>query len=302
MPPELDRSPAPIEKVCAAVGLDARGAVPLHRRANTVYALPDAGAVVRLRFTHGSPEWRRRLANSVQVTRWLAEQGFPTITPLDIPQPVSVNGWVATFWRQETVEEPALAADVADLARILRRLHSLPPPPVELPATDPLGSLPTDLDRNRAALTGEEYDWLLNRCAEIAAEYPGATMPPELDHGLIHGDAHLGNLIPVAGAFLLADWDSVSVGPRAQDLIPTLHRVLHLGYPRTDWLDLCSAYGVDPSLEHHPGIRLLQKAREVRSLAAYIRRAAHPDVRRELTKRLRTLMTGDGSVWRAVTV
>ncbi|TDB84319.1 hypothetical protein E1264_25075 [Actinomadura sp. KC216] len=44
-------------------------------------------------------------------------------------------------------------------------------------------------------------------------------MPPELDHGLIHGDAHTGNVIPVRGGFVACDWDSVSLGPRAQDLI-----------------------------------------------------------------------------------
>lgn len=290
-----------LQQVCTAAGLDPRGSVRLPGRANAVYQLPHANAVARLRQTHNSPEWDRRVATSVQVTRWLAEQSYPAVQPLDaVSQPVTVDGWTATFWRYESPDEDVTSAHVTDLARLLRRLHTLPTPPIELPATDPLGSLPNDLHQHPEALTRQQRDWLSRRCADITAAYPTAPMPPELDHGLIHGDAHTGNLIPARGGFVVCDWDSVSYGPRAQDLIPSLYRVVRLGSPRTTWLEMCSAYGIDPALEHHPGMRLLHRAREIRALAAYIRAAARSmAAKAELDKRMRTLMTDEDAIWHA---
>ncbi|WP_171064570.1 aminoglycoside phosphotransferase family protein [Actinomadura soli] len=290
-----------LQQVCAAAGLDARDAVRLAGRANAVYRLPHANAVARLRQTHNSPEWDRRMATSVKVTRWLAERDYPTVQPLDaVPQPVTVNGWTVTFWQYEPPGEDATSANATDLARLLRRLHTLQNPPIELPATDPLGSLPIDLHQHPEALTTQQRDWLLRRCADIAAAYPTAPMPPELDHGLIHGDAHTGNLIPTCGGYVVCDWDSVSHGSRAQDLIPSLYRVVRLGSPRSTWLEMCSAYGIDPDLEHHPGMQLLYRAREIRALAAYVRAASRSvAAKAELDKRMRTLMTGEDAIWHA---
>src|SRR5437868_2368279 len=229
----------PLHQVCTAAGLDARDAVRLPGRANAVYQLPHANVVVRLRHTHHSPEWDRRMNASVHVTRWLAEQGYPTVRPLEkVAQPVTADGWTATFWRYESPDQDATPPDVTDLARLLHRLHALPTPPTDLPATDPLGSLPNDLRQHPEALSSHQRDWLLSRCAVIAAAYPTTTMPPGLDRGLIHGDAHTGNLIPASGGLLVCDWDSVSIGPRAQDLIPSLYSVVRLGFPRTDWLEV----------------------------------------------------------------
>lgn len=296
-----DRLIPVIQRACAAVGIDARDAVKLDARANAVYGLPRAGAVVRLRHTYGSPEWAHRLTAAVKATRWLTQQGFPATVPFDVAQPINVDEWTATFWRYEKIDEPETGASVTDLAKALRRLHGLPDPPIDLLETNPLGSLPADLEHAHDVLTAQQRDWLRHRCTEIAAEYTTAAMPSGLSRGLIHGDAHAGNLLPVAGTYLLGDWDSVSHGPRAQDLIPTLHRVRRLGHPRTEWTDLCSVYGIAPEIEQHPGVRLLQSAREIRSLAAYIRGAQQrPDMRVELNKRLRTLMTSERAIWRAV--
>jgi Ser/Thr protein kinase RdoA (MazF antagonist) len=285
-----------IERACAAADLNPRDAVTLHSRANAVYLLPHAHAVLRMRLTHHSEEWERRLRVSVQVTQWLAEQGFPTIVPLPIDQPIAVDGWTATFWKHETVQHPDTAT-VANLAEMLRHLHATPAPPFDLPDTDPLGSLPTDLD-NDDILDDEHREWLRAQADDVKRKYPSTPVP--LDHGLIHGDAHVGNLLDLGGEYLLGDWDSVSRGPRAQDLIPTLHRVRHFGHPHTEWLELCTEYGVDSDIEHHAGVQLLQRARELRSLAAYIRSAAKRDVRVELQKRLCTLMTNRAETWTLV--
>jgi Ser/Thr protein kinase RdoA (MazF antagonist) len=287
-----------IKHACATLGVNSSDAVPLHGRANAVYLLPHANAVLRLRLTRHNQEWEQRLAISVEVTRWLAEQGFPTVVPLPIDQPISIDGWTATFWKYEAVQRSEAATTVVNLAELLRQLHATPAPPIDLPETDPLGSLQTDLC-NDNILNHEHREWLSAQVDDIKRSYPRTPLP--LDKGLIHGDAHAGNILHVVGdRSLLGDWDSVSRGPRVQDLIPTLHRVRHFEHPYAEWRRLCVAYGVDADIEHHPGVQLLQRARELRSLAAYIRGAAQSDIRAELEKRLRTLMTGYPEAWTLV--
>src|SRR5215472_15490716 len=90
---------AALEAAAVRAGLDARDAVVLHIRANAVYHLPHAGAVARIRFTPGGQDAIvERATAAVQATRWLISERFPATEPLDIDQPITVTGHVATFW------------------------------------------------------------------------------------------------------------------------------------------------------------------------------------------------------------
>lgn len=286
----------PLDAVCEWAGLTPIGARLLHQRANAVYHLPHDGAVVRLRQTHGSAEWERRLASSTRVTRWLSDRSYPTVEPLCI-DPISVDGWTATFWIYVSFTTDVPIAGQARLAGMIRQLHEEPVPPFDLSQTNPLGSLLEDLEEADHSLTDEQRVWLKTQAGQIVQAYPSTPMP--LGTGLIHGDAHSGNVFPTIRGYLIGDWDSVSIGPRAQDLVPTLDGVRHFNRPYSDWREFCSEYGADPSLVEDPGMQLLLRARELRSLAAYIRSAERPDIRVELDKRLRTLMLNERAIWRA---
>jgi hypothetical protein len=291
-------SPAPpLRSACERVGLSVTGARLLHRRANAVYHLPAEGVIVRLRATRGSSEWERRLASATRITQWLSTQAFPTVTPRFV-DPVSVDGWTATFWNYVRFARKPSVAGPAELARLLRRLHEMPKAPIELVKTNPLGSLLQDLGEAAHRLSDEQRDWLNVHARRVAAAYPETSIP--LGVGIIHGDAHGGNLFPAEEGYLFGDWDSVSVGPRAQDLVPTLDGLRHFGSPPSHWNEFCDAYDVDPEIMDDPGMRLLLRARELRSLAAYIRSADRDDIKAELNKRLRTLMFDEPSIWRAL--
>ncbi|MEO3861339.1 aminoglycoside phosphotransferase family protein [Acrocarpospora sp. B8E8] len=289
---------APLDQVCAVAGLDSNSARLLHSRANAVFHLPQAHAVVRLRQTGGSGEWKRRLSLAVEMTRWLHHHGFPTVTPLPVQQPITVGEWTATFWTYIAVDEQSVAPSSSDLGALLRALHELPAPPVDLLATNPLGSLLADLSRSDLTLPVGQHDWLREQGRRLLAEYESAALP--LGQGMIHGDAHPGNLLASGGRYLMIDWDSISYGPRAQDLVPTLMGVLRFGRPPANWVALCDAYGVDPGIQDDSGVLLLCRARELRSLAAYLRAADHPGVRAELDKRLSSLMDGINERWRPI--
>jgi len=160
------RYQAALTAACARAGLDARDATVLHVRANAVYHLPSDGVVVRLRAASGSPdEVMTRFATAIEVTRWLRAQDFPAIEPVSMDQPVIAAGHVATFWRYVPVTERA-GRDVTSLGRLIRELHSLPPPPVTLPAAEPLGSLRADI-RDSNSLPADQREWLLARASEL---------------------------------------------------------------------------------------------------------------------------------------
>ncbi|GAA1772561.1 aminoglycoside phosphotransferase family protein [Nonomuraea bangladeshensis] len=288
----------PLAEACALLELDAHGAQLLHLRANAVYHLPRSNFVLRLRHAPGNAAVLERARAAVQITTWLADEGFPTIRPLAVDQPATVNGWIATVWHYVTNKRQALPHP-QDLAQLLRRLHHLDPP-VTVPASQPLGTLRADLTSSPAgaALTVEQRTWLLDRCARI--ETARAELDPPLGYGLLHGDAHTGNLFFDGTRWLLGDWDSVAYGPRLQDFIPMMMGHRRFGRPYALWTSFCHAYGIDPELEHHPAARLLRSAREIRSLAAYIRSADQPDIRAELQRRLGSLMDGTSTIWHPI--
>jgi hypothetical protein len=273
-----------LAEACAKVGLNPQGARVLYARANVVYRLAAVPAVARLRYAPGSADRLARLTASVQVTAWLSTTGFPTVRPLDISQPVTAHGYIVTFWHYVPEIEPQRSG-IVTLARLLRELHQRSLPPVDLPDTNPLGSLREDLSRC-VWLTGSKRDWLVSQCDEMERHY--GQMSWTLGCGLVHGDAYTENLINTSDGAVLADWDSVSWGPREQDLVPT--RMRHrFGQPTAEWDRFCNAYGVDPAELH--GLSVLQRMRELRALAAYIRSGA-PAAQAEVERRIADLMSG----------
>lgn len=278
----------------AAAGLDSSGAEVIYQRANTVYKLASAPVVARLRYTSGSDAVPERLSASVRATRWLHEQGFPTVRPLDVPQPVAAHGYQVTFWHHIPSAGQA-GRDVVALGRLLRQLHALPVPPVRLPATNPLGSIRADAAACQW-LSDAQRRWLTGRCDELWAQYADAESA--LGCGVVHGDAHPGNLIHAPGRVVLCDWDAVSYGPREQDLIP-----IRLGYrygrPAAEWPRLCEIYQADPG--GLPLLPLLERMRELRAVAAYLRLPDLPQARAEASHRIGDLMSGtQREPWRAL--
>lgn len=285
---------AALDAACTQAGLDARDAVVLHVRANAVYHLPREGVVARVRFAPGDPgAVVGRFTAAIRVTRWLRDQRFPAPAPVDLDQPVKVTGHVVSFWKYVTVTGEGRNA--AALGRLIRRLHDLPPPAVALPAANLLGSLRADL-QNSSAVTAGERCWLLARAGELEQQYQQARSV--LGAGLVHGDAHAGNLLHTPGGVVLGDWDSVCCGPRELDLVPT-SLWWRFGRPQAEWDRFRAAYGV--STAGLPALPLLQRFRELRGLAAYVRNAGESAFRTELSKRIAALRTSEqDQPWRAL--
>lgn len=289
------RYEAALQAACATAGLDGRDAQLLHIRGNAVYHLPRSGVIARLRVVPGDPgAVRAQLTAALRVTARLRQHGFPATEPLDLDQPVAVNGHLATFWRYVTLTSTD-TRDLVALGRLIRRLHSLPDADIPLPVASPLGTLRADLDGSDAVAPADRQ-WLLDRADDLEEQYQGGQWT--LGTGLIHGDAHAGNLLHASSGVILGDWDSVSYGPRELDLVVT-SMWYRYGRSRAEWDAFCAAYGVSPA--DLPGLPLLQELRELHAIAAYVRNAASDPFRDELARRITSLKDGNRTLaWRAL--
>jgi aminoglycoside phosphotransferase (APT) family kinase protein len=212
------------------------------------------------------------------------------VEPLPVSQPVTSHGCVVTFWRYLPQEGPEPRP--ADLGLLLRRLHRLGQPPVELPAYRPLRSVRSAIEISRA-IDEEERAWLTARCAQLLDAYDRLSF--QLPIGMIHGDAYRGNLLRGGQRAVLADWDAVSNGPREIDLIPTL-QAPRFGLSESERDAFIAAYGHDIRSWH--GYPVLHAMREISTLTALLRDGrADPAAQRELQVRLRSLRTGDNELW-----
>jgi hypothetical protein len=281
--------------------MDARHARLLRAHNSGIYLLPQEQAVIRTAAT--TDENRSRANVAVQVTAWLGENGFPAIEPLR-PKPVECGGIVATVWRYLPQPDDARRPPVAVLGHLLHDLHTLPPAPLALPAADPLRRLrqavTTDRQRAQPTLSTTQREWLVQRVLAVEAAYEALTFP--LGTGLIHNDAHAGNLLVDSrspSGYVLGDWESSCDGPREIDLVPDGAPGNRFGLPEQQRREFSNAYGYD--LASWPAWPVLRELRDLHSIASHLRVAPiKPAARAELQHRLLTLMTGSRDPWHLV--
>jgi hypothetical protein len=266
--------------------------VPLHQHAATLYLFETDGVVIRL---NRDADDRARARTAVELTRWLIHQDFPSVAPADIEQPLDVDDYTVTFWRYYPQNDrPKPTAD--HLGTMLRLLHALLRPPVELSPYQPLKHFADSVTAS-TSLPADDRTWLMARRAELLGQYERLDFP--LGHGWIHGDAYPGNTLWNGDQPLLGDWDEVGIGPRELDLVNT-HQGARFGRPHAERHAFNTAYGYDVTT--WPGFPVLREMRDLHTLGSYIRLAdtGHEQARIELTFRIDTLKRGDENArWNA---
>jgi hypothetical protein len=284
-------APLALNDAARRSGLDPRGGRLIRLFASAVYHLPAADAVARIAVVP-SPQAALRRATAVKVTRWLTEIGFPSVEPLPVDQPVITRGCAVTFWRY--LPQDGTEPRVADLGRLLRKLHQLESTPVPLPGYRPLGSV-RDAIESSLAIGNEERTWLRGYCQQLLQAYDQLNF--QLPAGMIHGDAYRGNLLRDRRRVVLADWDNVSSGPREIDLIPTL-QAPRFGLSEAERGEFIAAYGHD--IRSWNGYLVLRDMRELSTCTALLRNGhLDPAAQHELHVRIRSLRTGDDHQWTA---
>jgi len=275
---------AALDAVCQTGALDSRGAKLIKYTNNAVYRLPKAAIVVRLGAGRLATERAERVTT---VARWLATQNAPVVRLIDdIDQPVRMDPYVATFW----VELPSPDGEEwsgADLAGPLRALHRLKPPSQFAP-WNPFAAARRRLDA-ADGLGAHELTWLQQQWADVEEQF--LELRGTLRTGLVHGDAHTGNLLrDLDGQVVLGDLDSTGCGPLDWDLVPTAVGAVRFGRPDR-YEELAAAYHRDVTQTlGWPVLRRIRELTLVTSVVPDLRR--RPDVAAEHAHRLHTLRTG----------
>jgi hypothetical protein len=271
-------------------GLDTGDAELVRFTANAVFRLPGAGAVVRIA---GSRALGHRVGKVVRVAGWLAEQDFPAVRLWPgVDQPVRIGEYLATVWVEVPAVGPAPVA--ADLGRLLRRLHGLPTPPaaLDVPQWAPLDDVRRRLG-DAEELSTPDLEFLRDRRSALDERLSGLVFP--LPPAVVHGDAHLGNVIPGPAGPVLCDFDSTCLGPPEWDLTPLAVGMLRFGDPARDQRVLAREYGFD--VTSWAGFEVLKDVRELKLVTSVLPiLRSNPDVRDELAHRLASVRDGDADV------
>nr|WP_318780784.1 aminoglycoside phosphotransferase family protein [Amycolatopsis roodepoortensis] len=276
-------------RTCDLLGVDPEGARLLRFTNNAVYELTSAPFVVRI---VGSTRLRHRVGTVVRVARHFERHDVPAIRLVPgLDQPLPVGEHLVTVWWK--VPGTGRKAKAADLAELLRRVHALEPPE-GLAEWAPFAAVRARVSDAEELADGDRR-FLLERCAELEAEL--ATLDFPLPRGLVHGDAHTGNVIPGPDGPVLCDFDSSCVGPPEWDLTPLAVGRERFGDPPARYRVFARRYGFDVTT--WSGFAVLRAIRELKlttSVLPILR--SHPSVRDELRKRLNDLRNGrTGARW-----
>ncbi|HET9254883.1 MAG TPA: aminoglycoside phosphotransferase family protein [Pseudonocardiaceae bacterium] len=279
-----ERIIAGLRAVCGELGLDHSGARLLRNVNNAVFQLSRDPVVIRLVTL---PSYIPRATLAVTAATVFAEHDVPAIRLIPgIPQPLRVGDHVATVWQAVTPTGPPPGG--SELASLLRAVHAVPLPCCGLPSWDPL----TDFDnrvRDASEMTAADRDFLLRRSTELAAAV--AELDFALPTAVLHGDAHVGNVIPGPDRPVLCDFDSCSIGPPEWDLTPIAVSHVRFHRPPAHLRDLIDTYGFD--VRDWDGFEVLHGVRDLKLIGGVFPRAgASEAMQAEFHRRMASLRAG----------
>ncbi|MER5933016.1 aminoglycoside phosphotransferase family protein [Streptomyces sp. NPDC002054] len=233
-----------------------------------------------------SAELLPRAERELAVAGWLAEAGVPAVRAAE-PGPRSADGHPVTLWHR--LPDAVRPAGPADLAELLRRVHTLAPPPFALPGRDLLGGVERWLRLAGEAVDPADAAYLRARRDSFAAE--AAALVPQLPPGPIHGDALPRNVHVGPDGPVLVDLETFATDLREHDLVVMALSRDRYGLPEGAYEAFVAAYGWD--VRDWEGCAVLRGARETASCAWVAQHApANPKALAEFRRRLASLRDG----------
>lgn len=233
------------------------------------------------------PGQREAAHRDVEVSKWLSTVGLPAVRAaghaVDLP-----GGYAVTFW--ERLPETR-AAQPAEIATYLRRLHSTPAPTdFRAPEVQPFVRISDRIDS--ADIGDSDRRFLHGRLAHLRDQW-SALAPAE--SVVLHGDPHGDNVRATAdGEVLVLDLERFAVGPAAWDLT-----LMASEYDSFGWLtpeqyrEFAATYGRDILSEPEYGV--FRDIRELRMTSWLANKAGADDrLRSEVAMRIRCLQGCEG--------
>jgi hypothetical protein len=239
---------------CAQVGIDPTGAELIRDGENQIYRLK--GRII----ARVNPDGQHAAAQrEVFLARWLNDNGVRAVEPIDVAQPVEVDGHPVTFWHEFA---PHHNGSVRQVATALKQLHALPVPnELKEHKVEPFVRLGERID-GATWVSDDDRDWL-HECI-TTLENQWHHRPAGMPDAVIHGDAWVGNFVDVEGhGVTLLDLERCSVGPPEWDLTSTACRVTSYStLTATGYSAYCDEYGYDVTT--WAGFELFRDIRELR--------------------------------------
>jgi Ser/Thr protein kinase RdoA (MazF antagonist) len=275
-----------LKQACEVADLSADGARLLRLGSNAVYRLT-VPVVARIARPEADNTPARRL---IAVARWLESASYPAVRALPLDQPVVLDGHAVTYW-EAVSDNGDEYATIGQVAEVIARLHKMTAPEdLGLPALEPFRNAGQRIAESRW-LTEDDRTWMTSELARLQAEY--ARLDFALPHGVIHGDANIGNVLcDEHGNPVVIDLDDFATGPREWDLIQTAIFYDRFGWhTREEYETFTRIYGYD--VLKWAGYPVLAEVREFIMVTWMILKADETDrTSTEARKRLNALRTG----------
>lgn len=246
---------------CQQLGLDPHRAVLLRHHTNAVYSVDDV--VIKIAPPSASLD---RLTTVIAMVNWFTRTNFPTaLLYPGLTQPLNIHGYAVTAWlRMDAQRRPVT---IFELAHLLKRLHSLEPPAIELPTLDPIISITRSVNQ-ATMLDDRDRGVLITRLNRLASAWAPTDFP--LGLRLIQSDPQLGNTLRRHdGTAVLSDWDGISMGPPEWDIATVAVHCERFRQHTFD--DFAEAYGW---IDTWPEFRNLVALRELQMIATNARKSA----------------------------
>lgn len=243
---------------------------------NAIFHMP--GLIVRV-----SRQGQTRAAQrEVDVARWLATSDFPAVRALPVEQPVLVENRAVSFWEPLPDHTPG---SVIDIAHLLRELHALDIPDLELGELNPFVRLPERIADASGLIPEDDLDWLSQRVWRLRQEWEH--LPTGRPWSVVHGDAWTGNVAHCAdGSIALMDLERCSLGPPEWDLVSTAIKSRTVNWLKPDdYDDFVEAYG-GGEVSSWSGFELMRDIRELRMTTYFAQHSANPSMRAESQLRI----------------
>ncbi|MFI6341206.1 phosphotransferase family protein [Streptomyces sp. NPDC050535] len=253
---------AAMEEACNIAGFNSAGAVPVRVAENEIWRLPSR-VIVRI----ARPGQWDAAAREVRVAEWLADNQVPAVRPLPVKQPVEADDRPVTFWEELPAHE---TGSIMDVVTLLKLLHALPIPDLELGRLDPFVRVAERIDA-ATSLPDDDRRWLHRHLTDLQERW--LKRPVGLPECVVHGDAWVGNAVRTTLGPILLDLERVSVGPPEWDLVSTAVKMTTTGaVSEAEYAQFCATYGSD--VTRWDGYELLAGARQLRMTSYAAQHAA----------------------------
>jgi Ser/Thr protein kinase RdoA (MazF antagonist) len=288
------------EYASGSVDLDPSGYELLRFGTNAVFRLSGTPWVLRLRRPGAELV---SIERQVSLALWLSKQNFAVNRPaVEIaPMTTGAEGAIASFW-EWVKSDPGVDIGVEEFGAILSEFHSLTDgyeSGREFPGWNAIVEIEQRLAQAEEGsfLAPEERDLLQQWTEEVKREL--AVVEWSLPPGVIHGDAHTGNVLATKRGGVMIDLDALAQGPREWDLVPTAVACLRFRQDLAQVAAFSDAYGFD--LLGWDGWPTLRRVRELYMTSWLLTVSTTQERQAEVRHRIETLRADREDVpWHAV--